>query len=104
MRIDLFGASFKVSWIVSYESEVFQVSSGSSCLAALLYSECLTGGGVGCVGCTWALCWPLKDLCGDVATVQGVGGAMPATRHIVNYQGLCGVRQVPVVSFQAGKV
>ncbi len=49
-------------------------------------------------------CISVQDLSGDVATVQGVGGAMPATRHIVNYQGLCGVRQLPVVSFQAGKV
>ncbi len=48
-------------------------------------------------------CISVEDSCGDVATVQGVGGGMPVTRQIVNYQGLCGEHQVPVVSFQTEK-
>ena len=37
------------------------------------------------------------------ATVQGVGGGMPVTRHIVIHQVLCRICLVAVVSFLAGK-
>ena len=29
-------------------------------------------------------CISAQDLCGDVATVQGVGGGIPATRDVMN--------------------
>ncbi len=49
-------------------------------------------------------CISVQDLCCDVAMVQGVGGGMPVTRQIVNYQEMCGMHQVLMVSFQAWKV
>ena len=55
-----------------------------------------------CIASMW--CISVQDLCGDVAMVQGEGIGMAVTRHIVNHQGLCGIRQVRVVSFLAGKV